>query len=129
MPQLGEWAAQLAHGRITNIDGDLLAQKFRIPRDDIWRLGQAYLGMLGLLALPLCFGYMRLFHQATGFLTYHYDILGRRVAKHHLGFWSDLPLDLKVIVPLTFLLHFIGLASAIRWMIIRKGLPLRSPDD
>ncbi|HEX4847047.1 MAG TPA: hypothetical protein VFV30_02790, partial [Novosphingobium sp.] len=85
-------------------------------------LGQSYLGLLGLLALPLSGLYLDEFHQTTGYFYSYTDILGRRVAEQRLGFWSDLPTDLKVILPLTAVLHVVGLVSAARCLLVRREL-------
>ncbi len=124
--RFGQFIAFKAHGRNLDADGSLLTRKHRIQEDDIWRLGQAYFGILGLLALPLALMYLHYFHQDTGTVTYHYDALNRRVAKHRLGFFEDLPLDLKIIMPLTFLLHFGGLLSAVRWGMLVNSMSRRS---
>lgn len=119
---LGRWAARLVHRAKDTTDGGLISRRYFIPEDVAWRLGQAYLGMLGLLALPLTWQYLNAFHQNTGTVRYSYDVFGRRVGKHYLGFRSDLPLDLKIILPLTFVLHVIGIVSFIRWLLVSQEL-------
>jgi hypothetical protein len=119
---LGRFATRLIHRARECPDGSMVSSRHHIPEDVAWRLGQAYVGLLGLLSLPLAWTYVEAFHQGTGYYHYYHDILGRRLASHRLGFWSDLPTDLKIIMPLTFVLHTIGLFSAIRWGLVRQEL-------
>ena len=110
---LGRWAARLIHRAKDGPDGSLMSRKHIIPGDVAWRLGQAYLGMLGLLALPSAWAYVKAFHQDTGYQLGNW---------HVLGFWSDLSLDLKIVMPLTFILHVIGVVSFIRWALVVQEL-------
>ena len=48
-----------------------------------------------------------------------------RGRRHVLGFWSDLPLDLKILVPLAFAGHLVAFASVIRLVLVRQELLTR----
>lgn len=126
LPQLGRWATRVLHRAEILPDGTMLSARHVIPADVAWRLGQAYFGMLGLLALPLSWWYLRTYHRGTGYIHTYEDAFGRTVEEHRLGFWSDLPPDLQIILPLTFVLHLAGLLSAVRWLLVRRELLPRS---
>lgn len=110
---LGRWATRKLHRATDGPEGGLVSAKYYITKDVARRLGQAYLGALGLLALPLTVWYLNAFHQDTGY------VIGNR---HILGHWKDLPLDLKVIMPLMFILHVIGVVSLIRCFLVAQEL-------
>jgi len=110
---LGRWATRRLHRAKEGPAGGLISEKHFIPEDVAWRLGQAYLGMVGLIALPFTIWYLKAFHQGTGHI---------RGSRHYLGHWNELPLDLKVILPLTFILHIIGIVSFVRWALVAQEL-------
>ena len=122
---LGRWVTRLLHRAEDVPDGAMLSARHYIPEDVAWRLGQAYLGALGLLALPLTWWYLREFHRGTGRIRHYEDAFGRPAERQYLGFWSDLPPDLKVILPLTVILHLVGLVSAMRCLLVRRELQPR----
>jgi hypothetical protein len=117
LPQLGRWAAQLIHGKERSPQGHLLTKKHVIEEDQEWRLGQAYIGMLGILYLIFLFLYVGLFHHDLGYWV------GR---KHHLGRWSDLPLDLKILIPPLFPIHLIAILSFGRAIVVWNGIGSRT---
>jgi hypothetical protein len=105
LPALGFWAARKVHGDLRSSEGYLLTSRHFIERDQEWRLGQAYLGLLGLPLFVLIAAY-----------------LGIRGEEGH---WSDLSLDARILYPLAFLSHITGFASVIRLHLLRGQLGLR----
>jgi hypothetical protein len=122
---LGRAATRLIHRAQGTADGAMLSARHYIAEDVAWRLGQAYIGALGLLALPLTWWYLKEFHRGTGRIQHYVNVFGRPAERHYLGFWSDLPGDLKIILPLTFVLHIIGMVSAMRCILVRQELQVR----
>ncbi|HEX8482890.1 MAG TPA: hypothetical protein VF650_13390 [Allosphingosinicella sp.] len=67
-------------------------------------------------SLPIVFVYVQTVHFHTGYW---------RGRDHVVGHWSDLPIDLKILIPLMFAAHLIGLASAARTILLWKGVGTR----
>jgi hypothetical protein len=49
---LGRWAARKVHGNRRSSEGYLLTRARYVDEDQEWRLGQCYLGLLGLPLFP-----------------------------------------------------------------------------
>jgi hypothetical protein len=115
---LGRWAARKVHGNCRSAEGHLLTRTFYVDEDQEWRLGQSYLGLLGLPFFLLAFAYVQSAHRDLGYYT-------RGGRRHVLGHWANLPLDLKIIIPLTVIAHLVFLASCIRLVVLWQGLGWR----
>jgi hypothetical protein len=115
---LGRWAARKVHGNARSTEGHLLTRTAYIDEDQEWRLGQAYLGLLGLPVFLPCFLYVQSAHRDLGYYR-------RSRHVHVLGPWADLPLDLKIIIPLMAIAHLVFLASFARLILVRQGLGSR----
>ncbi|QAY77792.1 hypothetical protein [Sphingosinicella sp. BN140058] len=118
LPAIGRWAARKVHGNRRSTDGYLLTERHFIDEDTEWRLGQAYLGVLGfplffidLLIVRIFFGHLAERHS-DGAL--------------HFGFWSDLVWQLKLLFPLAVIFHIGGMASIVRLFVVWGQLGLRS---
>ena len=122
LPQIGLFVARLVHGGQTNPAGDIVTARRIIPAEIAWRLGQSYAGLVGVFALPVLFAYLHRFHADTGTRRTYTNVFGMPSFEHRLGHWSDLPLDLKIVLPLAIVFHIIGIVSAIRWVLIRREL-------
>lgn len=116
LKRIGRWTARKVHGNARSAQGYLLTKSHWIDEDQEWQLGQSYLGMLGLPVFPIVSVYLQTVHLHTGYW---------RGNRHVLGHWSDLPLDLKILLPLTFICHFAGLVSAVRAILVWKGVGSR----
>jgi hypothetical protein len=110
LPWLGRWATRMVHGNKRSSQGYLLTKKRYLDEDQEWRLGQAYLGLLGIPLFLFMFPYVAIVHRNTGY----YGPSRHGAMAHHLGFWSDMPLDLKILLPLTVVWHFTAIASIFR---------------
>ncbi len=109
---LGRKIAQLVHGNKRNDQEELLTTRYCLTDEVEWRLGQTYLGLIGLLALPLGGLYIEIFSEDVG-----YHAQGR----HYLGHWGDLPADLRIILPLMFLDTMVGMASVVRYFDVAES--------
>jgi hypothetical protein len=112
LKRIGRWTARKVHGDRRSAQGYLLTRSHYLDEAQEWRVGQGYLGMLALPVFPLVFLYVQTVHVRTGYWV------GRR---HVLGHWSDLPADLKILIPLLFAAQLIGLLSAARTLLIWRG--------
>jgi hypothetical protein len=106
---VGRKITQLIHGKQRNAEGHLKTRRHLLTEEVEWRLGQTYLGLVGLLAIPLGLAYTEVFRYDVGYHSY---------GRHYLGHWSEMPWDLKIVIPLVFLGHIVGMASAVRYMIV-----------
>ena len=114
--RLGRWTARKVHGGERSRDGHLLTRRHYLDEAQEWRVGQGYLGMLALPVFPLILVYLQTAHFDTGYW---------RGKRRILGHWSDLPTDLKILIPLAVACHLVGLASAIRTILIWRGVGSR----
>jgi hypothetical protein len=108
--------ARKVHGNRRSSHGFLLTHRHYLHEDQEWRIGQGYLGMLALFALPILFAYVQTMHFHTGYWS---------GSRHHLGYWSDLPADLKIAIPLVFVAHLTGMLSAARTILLWQGVGTR----
>lgn len=116
LKRVGLWMARKVHGNRRSSQGYLLTERHYFDEDQEWRLGQGYLGMAGLPALPIVFLYVQTIHARTGYWS------GRR---HFLGAYSDLPTDLRILIPLLFVAHLTGMVSAARTILLWQGVGTR----
>lgn len=106
---LGHQTTRLVHGNRRSNEGELMTRRHYLTAEVEWRLGQTYLGLLGLLALPLGGLYIETFARDVGRYSH---------GRHYLGHWNDLPSDLRIVIPLMFIAHIIGMVSAVRYFVV-----------
>ena len=101
---LGRWAAQRVHGNRRSAGGLLLTRRYYLEDDQEWRLGQCYLGLLGIPYFVLAWIYI-------GIAYAHRPRVGNHLI---LGSWSQLGLDAKIIIPIMFVWHPLAILSFVR---------------
>jgi len=110
---LGLWVTQRVHGRRRSSQGYLLTAKHYLTSDDEWRLGQSYLGALGLPLYGLIMFYVAAVHPDVG-----YEDEGG----WNLGPVDDWPVDMKVLVPIAVVALIVSLLSLTRLFMVWRAL-------
>ena len=105
---LGRRVTRLVHGDRRSASGLLLTRRYYLEDDQEWRLGQCYLGLLGLPFFVIAWVYVRI----------AYADAPRYGNKLILGHWSQLGLDVKILLPLMIIGHLAAMASFIRIFLV-----------
>lgn len=117
LKRLGRWAAGKVHGSERSSEGYLIAGEHYLLEEQEWRVGLCYLGLFGILIFAVIITYMIMAYD-------HYPRgRGNRII---LGEWSELPLELKILMPLAIGSHLTGMGSAmaawVMWLGVRAQL-------
>jgi hypothetical protein len=119
LKRLGLRVTALVHGRRRSRAGLLLTGRSYIEPDQEWRLGQSYLGMSGFAVFVLGLAYLGIAHADT-------PMRGHR---HVLGPWSQLGLDLKILLPIMVVCHLAAMASCVRAVLVWQEINAQDRDD
>jgi hypothetical protein len=109
---LGRRATRFVHGNRRSAGGLLLTRDYYLEEDQEWRLGQCYVGLLGLPFFALAWTYV----------YFAYSDAPRQGHKLILGHWSQLGLDVKILLPLMIIGHLTAMASFIRLFLVRAEI-------
>jgi hypothetical protein len=106
---IGKSITQKVHGNLRSKEGYLLTKTHFIEEEEEWRLGQAYLGLLG---LPL--------YVAIWFCVQHlYEDVGYWEGNRHvLGHWSNMPSNLRILIAIDIASFLIGFVSIFRTLLV-----------
>lgn len=105
------------HGNVRSSQGYLLTKNHYLTRGQEWRLGQSYLGMMGMGLWILMPVYIEIFRPAYGTMYQ---------GEYELGFWSDWTWDLRIVIPIRILAFVNAIISIFRTVIIWSGIGRRA---
>ena len=105
---LGCWVTRKVHGDVRSPEGYLLTRRHFLVEDQESRLGQTYLGMLG----------MPLFVAIGCYILIRYGGNMGVPGVARFPNLTDMPLDVKILTALAAIGHPLGLFSIVRWTIV-----------
>ena len=109
---------RLVHGNRRSRDGYLLTRAYWMDGDQEVRTGKSYLGLAGLILFIANGKYM--------VERYGHEVHGRRVASFT---FSELPLEEKILLPVSLIAFFIAFASIFRAMFVLQEVSSQRRSD